>query len=67
MAEAEKMNGKLGKDDVALCVKALQGLKSSILRSKTKDANDAEMVMIYDKRIAQVDTLIAKMYSKELF
>lgn len=64
---ADAKNGTLVKEEISLCVKALTALKASVLRSKTKDAADADMVAIYDRRVIAIDALIAKMYSKELF
>lgn len=57
----------ISKDELKLVVKGLEGLKGSLMRSKTKEASDEQMVEIYDGRIRAVDALISKVTNKELF
>lgn len=54
-------------NEVKLIVKALQGLRASILRAKTKEAADEILTEVYNKRINEIDALIGKVANKELF
>lgn len=53
--------------EVKLMTKALQSLRASLLRAKTKEAADEVMTEIYDKRIREVDALMGRVTNKELF
>lgn len=57
----------ISKEEQKLVVKALEGLKSSLMRAKTKEAADEQMVEIYEGRMRALDTLIGKITNKELF
>lgn len=61
--ETEKFTPK----ELSLVIKALQGLKATLVRAKTKEAADAEMTAIYDTRIREVDVLISSVATKEMF
>lgn len=41
-------------------LKALNGLAASILRAKTKDINDPELVAVRDKQLREIQQLITK-------
>lgn len=66
MATEAVKNG-MSKDEVTLMVKALEAMKASVNRAKTKDSGDPDMVAIYDRRIAQLNALSMKLTTKELF
>lgn len=63
MAEAKT----LSKEETKLAMRALDGLKASVLRAKTKEASDEVMVDIYEKRIREIDALKLKMSNGSLF
>lgn len=64
MAEAAK---KFVKQEVALIQKALNVMRAQIVRAKVKEAGDADMVAIYEKRLVEIDALMRDVGSKELF
>lgn len=63
---AEAKNGMTNEERV-LMTRALSALKASILRAKTKEGADSEMADIYTRRMIQVDQLINRLTTKELF
>lgn len=67
MKMATEVKNGVTKDEVNLITKALGALKASIMRAKTKEIKDDDMVAIYDKRIADIDKLINRVTTKELF
>lgn len=64
MADAKNV---MTNDERVLVTRALSALKASILRAKTKEGSDSEMADIYTRRMIQVDALINKITTKELF
>lgn len=67
MAEVKNDGVKLNETEVKLVLKALESLKASLLRAKTKEADDEVMVGVYDRRIDQLYYLRMKITNGALF
>lgn len=55
-----KANGTYDANERKIILKALNGLAASILRAKTKDINDPELVAVRDKQLREISNLITK-------
>lgn len=64
---ANEAKVKLDAQDTKTIIRALEAYKASMLRAKTKEAADQQMVEIYEARMRNVDRLIGDIANKELF
>lgn len=64
---AEIKMDKLTPNELKLALRAIAGLKASVIRAKTKEMGDEDMVRVYEARIGELDRLAARISNGALF